>query len=144
MKMSLIAMLLSLIFLVLSLIHFNWAFGSDRWMDSAIPTDSENQKLFQPRFLECFVIAVGLLILATLPMVRAKMMSDFLPEFISKNGLKLVTLIFFARCIGEFKYVGIFKKVKGTAFAKADDQIFNPLCCLIGILAFLVDTMIKR
>jgi hypothetical protein len=34
----------------------------------------------------------------------------------------------FARAIGEFKYVGFFKRVRGSRFARRDTLLYSPLC----------------
>jgi len=38
------------------------------------------------------------------------------------------------RAIGEFKYLGFFKKIKNTEFAIADSKLFSPLSLAIGFL----------
>ena len=37
-----------------------------------------------------------------------------------------------ARAIGEFKYVGFFKRVRGSRFATLDTFVFSPLCLLLS------------
>ena len=37
-----------------------------------------------------------------------------------------------ARAVGEFKYVGFFKKVRGTRFARMDTILYSPLCLLLS------------
>ena len=51
-------------------------------------------------------------------------------------GYYFLAGIFILRAIGDFKYVGFFKKVKNTPFAKLDSKFYSPLCLLIG-LAFI-------
>lgn len=36
------------------------------------------------------------------------------------------------RAVGEFKYVGFFKRVKGSKFATYDSWLFSPFCLLAG------------
>ena len=50
---------------------------------------------------------------------------------------RIVTGLFFLRAIGEFRYVGFFKRVRDTAFAKADTRFYSPLCVFIAVLSLL-------
>jgi hypothetical protein len=44
--------------------------------------------------------------------------------------------------MGEFNYVGFFKKVKDTEFAKWDTKLFSPLCLLISSFGFAIELMV--
>ena len=43
-----------------------------------------------------------------------------------------IVIIFLLRSVGDFNMVGIFKKIKGTKFAKYDSMVYVPLCLFIG------------
>jgi Protein of unknown function (DUF3995) len=60
------------------------------------------------------------------------------PWYISwaRLALLVVMTLFLLRAVGDFRYAGLFKKVRGTRFAKADDRLFTPLC--IGVAVLLV------
>ncbi len=45
--------------------------------------------------------------------------------------------------MGEFKYVGFFKKIKMTHFGKRDSNFFSPLGLIIAIMGILVQLDIK-
>jgi hypothetical protein len=48
-------------------------------------------------------------------------------------GLRcMVGIIFIARSIGEFRWLGFFKKHRGSAFSKWDTLMYSPLCLLLG------------
>ena len=49
----------------------------------------------------------------------------------------VIPIIFLLRAIGEFKYVGIFKRVKKTKFGRFDTKLFSPLCLIISILGII-------
>jgi hypothetical protein len=38
-----------------------------------------------------------------------------------------------ARAIGEFKYLGFFKRVTGSKFARLDTLLYSPLCLLLAV-----------
>jgi hypothetical protein len=43
-----------------------------------------------------------------------------------------------ARAVGEFKYVGFFKRVRGSRFARLDTLLYSPLCLLLAVGVTLV------
>jgi hypothetical protein len=43
-----------------------------------------------------------------------------------------------ARAAGEFKYVGFFKRVRGSRFATLDSVVYSPLCLLLAVSVALV------
>jgi hypothetical protein len=43
-----------------------------------------------------------------------------------------VSVAFAARAVGDFRYLGFFKRVRGTRFARADDRYFVPLCLALS------------
>jgi hypothetical protein len=46
-----------------------------------------------------------------------------------------VALAFGLRAVGDFRFVGFFKRVRGSVFARRDTWLYSPLCVLIGVLA---------
>jgi len=46
-------------------------------------------------------------------------------------------LVFLQRAIGDFKYMGFFKKIKHSNFSRLDSMVSSPLCLLIGIVMLL-------
>jgi len=91
--MIVVSILLSLIFLILSILHLNWAIGNTWGLKYAVPTKSDSEELFS---------------------------------------------IFLLRAIGDFNYVGFFKKIKDTNFGKMDSKYYSPLCLVIAIMGFAV------
>jgi hypothetical protein len=61
------------------------------------------------------------------------------PDWLSKYGLWTIAVIFTLRAIGDFNYVGFFKKIKHTKFGKNDTKYFSPLCLTIGILTIILE-----
>jgi hypothetical protein len=53
-------------------------------------------------------------------------------------GNLLIAFIFLARAVGDFNYVGFFKRVKRTAFAKNDSRYFAPLCLFIAVTSAVI------
>ncbi|MHA7965352.1 DUF3995 domain-containing protein [Paenibacillus sp. CAU 1782] len=55
------------------------------------------------------------------------------PDWLFSFGGWLLGSLFRIRAIGDLKWVGFFKKRKGTLFAKWDTALFSPLCLLLGV-----------
>ena len=49
------------------------------------------------------------------------------------RGLQLLATLFALRAVGDFRYVGLFRRVRGTPFARWDQWLFTPLCVSIAL-----------
>jgi len=116
--------------LLISLLHFYWAFGGSYGFRSAGPT-IENGDNFIPSSILIFVVACLLLGLAALSVQLVWPWQPF-KEYIYYAGY-FISLVFIIRGIGDFKYVGLFKKIYNSNFAKLDTKYFSPLIILLGI-----------
>ncbi|POY39210.1 DUF3995 domain-containing protein [Solitalea longa] len=135
---TIISIILFLIFLFLAGIHFYWGLGG-RWAaDAVIPTKGNNVKVFNPKFLECFIVGLGLLAVGLFILTGAGITRFNLSLTFSKYGLWTIAIIFFLRSVGEFKYVGFFKRIKNTKFGRNDTKYYSPLCLLIGVLTVIM------
>nr|WP_299418729.1 DUF3995 domain-containing protein [uncultured Emticicia sp.] len=135
----------TLILLAISGIHFFWAFGGRWGADAAIPTNKEGKTMLSPDIFATLVVAFGILAMALLHLEKVQMGSTPqlglpIPTWINAYGLKIIAGIFLLRAIGEFRYVGFFKKVKGTKFATLDTKYYSPLCLILSINAFISAT----
>lgn len=135
----LIASTLFLIFLFLSGIHFYWAFGGKWGASAVIPTKDDTQAVMNPGIIATLIVAFGLLAFGLLSLIIAGVIHFPIPLWLSHSGLWVITGIFTLRAIGEFNYVGFFKKHKHTKFGKNDSKIYSPLCLLIGVLAVILE-----
>jgi hypothetical protein len=43
-----------------------------------------------------------------------------------------VALIFAARAVGDFRYVGFFKRVRDSRFGRLDSALYSPLCVFLS------------
>jgi len=124
-------------FALISVIHIYWASGGKWGIKSAIP-ENENGPLFEATPLPTFVIAslfaCGVLLVA-LDAARIHL-------FVLQNYLyPLIVIVFASRAIGEFRYVGLFKKIRDTDFARNDNRIYVPLCLSIAASALILRTL---
>jgi hypothetical protein len=127
----------TLILLAISGIHFFWAFGGRWGADAAIPTSQDGKKALSPDIFATLVVAFGILAMALLHLGKVQTLNLPIPAWINTYGLKIIAGIFLLRAIGDFRYVGFFKKIKNTKFANLDTKYYSPLCLLLSINAFI-------
>ena len=116
--------------LIASVLHFYWAFGGQYGLRSAGP-DLENGKDFVPSSWLIFVVASLLFGLAVLSIQLLSPMEP-LKGYVHYLGY-CVSIVLIIRAIGDFKYVGLFKKVYNSNFATLDTKYFSPLILFLGI-----------
>lgn len=137
---TIIAIILFLIFLFISSIHFYWAFGGNWGSDVVLPTkDDNNTKVLNPSILPTLIVALGLLGFGLLILVMSGLIAVDIPQWLSNYGLWIIASIFTLRAIGDFKYVGFFKKIKLTKFGENDTKYYSPLCLTIAILSIILE-----
>lgn len=135
---SIFSFILFITFSVLSGFHFYWLFGGMWGLKSVIPSKgNESITLAIPKFAT-IVVALGLLFFGLIYLNQTELFTVQLNHWILQYGMWFIPSIFLLRAIGEFKYVGIFKRIKNTSFAKADNQIFIPLCLSIGVMGMII------
>lgn len=132
----------------LAALHFYWAFGGRRGLEAAVPTRppetstsgnlSGSPPLFTPG--PAATAAVGFALLAAAVLVLAVVRSVVLPvsDAVLRGGVWLLAAVFLLRAVGDFRYVGLFKRVRGTRFAHLDTRVYTPLCLVLSALAVWV------
>jgi hypothetical protein len=133
-----IAAVLFLIFLFLSLIHFYWAFGGKWATQGVYPTPDDKTPPRNPGIIATLLVAIALFGFGIFYLIKVEILSFQLPQIIDKYGLWILIAIFTLRAIGDFKYLGFFKKIKNTKFGQNDTKYFAPLCLIIGFLTLLI------
>jgi hypothetical protein len=132
------AILNVILLLIISGIHVYWAFGGKWGAALAIPDlpQRTGAKAFSPGPLATLLVAAGLAAMAGLHLHKIGWLAIPLPHWLNKYGLLAVGGIFFLRVIGDFRYIGFFKRVTDTPFARMDTALYIPLCLVISIAAF--------
>jgi len=122
---------------VLGLFHLLWAAGVKLGSTAALP-ERNGRPLFQPGRGWTLVVAGGLFGGALALLARLGIVQTPLPARWSASGCWLLATLFGLRAVGEFRYVGLFKRVRGTAFARWDTRLYTPLCIVISLGSALV------
>ena len=130
--------ILSCIYLILSGVHFYWLFGGAWGINSVIPTNKDGKAVLNPGKIDTIVVALGLLYFSLFYLIYAEILVISLPQWLLTASSWGIPSIFILRAVGDFKYVGAFKRIKGTPFAEKDSKFFSPLCFVMGLLGFYV------
>jgi len=128
-----ISMILPGLFTALGLVHFYWAVGGTKGLAGSIP-EKDGGPLFSPTFGITSTLAMGLFVCTALVLDFSGRIILPLQPHLVRWGLLAILALFLGRMIGDFNYMGIFKKVKGTLFATRDDKIYSPLSGLIALM----------
>lgn len=137
-----LSLILASIFLILSLLHFYWVFGGKWGLDGAMPKMMQAKVMTEKTrtgfIISTLVVAIGLLGFMMISLYN----SSLIEAPFSHTWLWWITIgmaaIFLLRAIGDFKYVGIFKKEKEGLFARRDSRIYVPLCLFLFALLFTI------
>jgi len=135
---SVIAIVLVIVLLAVALLHVYWAFGGTWASNAVIPVKVASDRAVMPGPLPTLAVAVGLAGFTSLVVVKAWSLPLVLPVWLARYGVHGIAAIFGLRAIGEFNYVGFFKRRRDTAFARNDTRYYSPLCAIIAILCLVV------
>ena len=128
----------SVVFFLLGTLHFYWAVGGKWATDVVVPTKPTGEKLFNTSTLSYVIVGSGLWLFAFVHIANARLI------FVNSNfpvipyATLAIGVIFLIRFIGDFKWVGIFKKMKDTSFAKNDTFYYAPLCLFLSVSSLLL------
>ncbi|MBX2965855.1 MAG: DUF3995 domain-containing protein [Cyclobacteriaceae bacterium] len=137
---TLISIVLVIVFAFLSAIHFYWLIGGRSSSQAVFPTKDDTTIPKMPGVIPTLIVACGLLAIGLFISLKAGFFYIPIPSFLDKYGLWIIAGIFILRAIGEFNYLGFFKKIKHTKFGRNDTKYYSPLCLIIGILIIILSS----
>ena len=84
------------------------------------------------------MVVAGLCVIAALLACRIGWLK--LPGLASDNivvqiAAWLIAAVFALRAIGDIRYVGFFKSIRDTRFARLDTLAYSPLCAVLAVLS---------
>lgn len=95
----------------------------------------KSRRPFVPGLVASAAVAIALLMDAVVSGLQARVLSSGLPAWLPRLGVRAVSFVVAVRTVGDFRYVGFFKRVQGTVFARRDSRFYSPLCLAISLLA---------
>jgi hypothetical protein len=133
-----LAFVVAAVLTVIAALHIYWAFGPRSTLPAALPTRPDGSLVFQPGVTACLGVALLLLLAAFLLIEQAGAGPGWLPQPWRAVGTAGVAIVLVLRGIGDFRYVGLFKRYRDTPFARLDTRFFTPLVLALGALAGVV------
>lgn len=122
----------STILMSLAAAHFWWAAIGTAGPKVVIP-EKDGKPLFRPGRSVTAVVALALCAASLLVAERSLGTFGFIWPGVVSGGCWLLAALLIARAVGEFRYLGLFKSVRTTAFGQFDTVVYTPLCLLLGI-----------
>jgi hypothetical protein len=132
-----IAKLLVVIFVLIGLLHVYWAIGPHVGESAVVPS-VDGKPLFQPFRLATIAVALALFGAAGVVAIRSAIFPVPALAFLALIGCWGLVAVFSLRAIGDFRYLGFFKRVTGTRFARADTFVYSPVCAVLAAMAATV------
>ncbi|AUT49699.1 DUF3995 domain-containing protein [Achromobacter sp. AONIH1] len=124
--------LTSAIFVILGLWHLYWAAGGKLAHGAAIPTRQDGSPLFRPSAAGTAAVGTALLACAALVAFNAGLLPAIGAARWTRWAGAALALGLLVRAIGDFGYVGFFKRKGGNPFARLDTRVYSPLCLLLA------------
>jgi hypothetical protein len=132
-----VALSVSTVLAGLSGLHVYWAFGGQGGRKGAIP-ELDGKPLFRPGRAGTLGVAFLLAVAGALVLGRAAVGPRLVPSVFCRWGAWGVAAAFTGRAIGDFNYVGFFKRRRATVFAGLDTHLYSPLSLSLGVGAAIV------
>jgi hypothetical protein len=118
-------------------LHVYWAGGGSWGTEVTIPKQ-DGKAVFRPRPAGTLLVAILLFSAGLVVSGRAGLWGIVLPRWVFVVGTWALVAVFFGRVVGDFRWFGLFKRTRGTAFAWWDTWLFVPLCVLLALGCLVV------
>ncbi|MGH2610287.1 MAG: DUF3995 domain-containing protein [Tepidiformaceae bacterium] len=132
-----VSRLTALTLATIALVHVYWAFGGDAGAGAAVPT-REGVPAFEPGPVATLAVAGGLASCA-IAITAASIGASW-----GRVVALLAGVVFAARAVGNFGTVGLFKRERGSTFARNDTWLYTPLCLALSAGSLLAATTSPR
>jgi Protein of unknown function (DUF3995) len=134
---TVLASALSSVFVALAVWHFRMALTPSSGESGAVPSVS-SKPLFVPSARATAAVGVVLVLFASLVAATAGLFEVGISTRVLSWLCYALAMGLMARAVGEFRYVGFFKRVRGSRFARLDTLVYSPLCLSLAVGVALV------
>lgn len=115
----------------LGLLHAFWTLTGTEGLRFALP-EKDGRLAFQPGRVTTGLVALLFSLAGALVLARVTAMGPVDLQSVLTWACWGIAAIFGLRAIGDFHYVGLFKREHETLFARLDTAIYTPLCLVVG------------
>jgi hypothetical protein len=126
----------SLLFFI-SVVHLYWSWGGRWGLKAAVPT-LDGKPVFGVSPMGTFAVFFSLLVGGLLILGRIGLFGSPEPAWIYEWAPWFLAFFFALRVIGDFRFMGMFKKIRFTFFSWWDSYIFIPVSIMIVVLCIIV------
>jgi ABC-type uncharacterized transport system permease subunit len=129
-------------FTALSLLHVYWAFGGRWGWNVALPEQpvstvaesaAERVKVLAPSRASTLAVAGALAIVALVVGLTSGVFAPPQRHWTLTAILTVAAMVFLVRAVGDFRWVGFFKRSSRSIFAFWDTAVYSPLCVALGL-----------
>jgi uncharacterized protein DUF3995 len=124
------------ILLLAAAVHVYWAAGGKAGKAAAVPT-AAGRAVIKPSAMSTAMVAAGLCVMAALVALRIgwlKLPGVAADHVLLQIAVWLIAAVFALRAVGDFRYVGFFKRTRDSKFARLDTLAYSPLCAALAVL----------
>ena len=126
-----LALIVCATFLAIAVWHLYMAWSPATDASGSVPS-KDGKPLFVPSARATVLVAVMLVLFAGLVAATAGLLQVSIPGAMLRWLSYLLAAGLFARAVGDFRFVGFFKRVRGTRFATLDYFVYSPICLLLA------------
>jgi hypothetical protein len=116
--------------------HLYWALGGRVGYSVSLPQRPDGVPVMAHRLgwwrPAAGAVALGLIVLALLLLGCTGHLGLPLPRSAARAALLVTGIAFVARAVAPNRYVGFFKSLRGTRWARYDTRLYSPLFLLLG------------
>jgi hypothetical protein len=128
----------AVVFIAIAVIHFYWALGGTWAAKAVLPVKADGQLTFKPGFIATFFVGLVFIVLTFITLGNLDLFKNYISLKYFACATAFIAAIFFIRFVGDFKFVGITKKIKNTVFANNDTKYYTPLCLMLAIINLII------
>ena len=121
----------TLVLVGLSGLHVYWALGGRRGLTAALPAAPDGSLHLRPSAALTALVAASLLAMGGLSAVPLVLGANAAPGW-WRLAIAALAALFALRAVGDFRYVGLSKRVHHTTFARLDTRYYTPLCLALA------------
>ncbi|MFN2425797.1 MAG: DUF3995 domain-containing protein [Candidatus Binatia bacterium] len=128
---------IALCLFTLATVHFYWGLCCIDGRPMLVP-ELDGKPAYKPRNSDYLDVASALVLACVIVAARGEVVHSPMPVAWTNTATFAVGAVLIARAIGDFRFVGFFKRVHDTRFAEWDTRLFSPVSLLLGVATLWV------
>ena len=113
--------------------HLYWGFGGKTGASVSLPQRDDGRSAIKTSASGALAVGVVLLLFCLPALGLLGMLPLEVPRQWLRASALVLAALFLARALSWSRYVGLFKRLKTTRFAKYDTRLYSPLSLILGL-----------